>query len=90
VFVRRRKVIFVHGCFWHGHDCRSGRKIPKDNSGYWSTKLEKNRQRDIAHRVQLGAIGWQVLTLWECELANASQLEMRLRSFLETGNSIDG
>src|SRR3984957_8839012 len=67
VFPGRRKVIFVHGCFWHGHtDCRDGH-TPKSNTGYWSPKLEKNIRRDQTNRKALETDGWHVLTIWECE-----------------------
>lgn len=83
VFPGRRKVIFVHGCFWHGHDCKSGRKQPKTNVGYWTKKLERNRQRDQEHERALHTLGWQSLTVWECELKDSDALAARVRQFLE-------
>ena len=67
VFVSRRKVIFVHGCFWYAHGCRYGRP-PKSRLDYWLPKLERNEQRDAEVRTHLEALRWQVLTLWGCEL----------------------
>ena len=81
VFPARRKVIFVHGCFWHQHDCCKGSHLPKSNSDYWTPKLARNKQRDEAHLIALGAAGWDCLVLWECELDKPS-LARSLRSFL--------
>lgn len=82
VFPGRRKAIFVHGCFWHGHDCRRGARAPKDNSAYWSGKIARNRARDAASLAALSAAGWSALTLWECELRDAPALAAKLASFL--------
>lgn len=84
VFGPRRKVIFVHGCFWHLHSCRDGR-IPASRRDYWEPKLQGNVQRDAQHLAALQAAGWQVLTIWECETKDRSALENRLRAFLESG-----
>lgn len=83
VFAGRRKVIFVHGCFWHGHDCRAGTKRPKTNVEYWTAKLHRNRERDISHYQQLVELGWQYLVLWECELKDEQALETKLLAFLK-------
>lgn len=85
-FVGRRKVIFVHGCFWHGHDCRRGSRMPKTNSAYWSAKIIRNRSRDVRTRAVLSEAGWSVLTVWECETKDRAALIRRLVEFLETGN----
>ncbi len=82
VFVGRRKVIFVHGCFWHGHDCKAGTKKPKTNVEYWTAKLQRNRERDLSHYKQLAELGWQCLVLWECELKDEQALETKLLAFL--------
>lgn len=84
VFGPRRKVIFVHGCFWHGHDnpaCREGRS-PRSNQGYWLPKLARNRERDAAHIAALQASGWEVLVIWECETGDIEALKARLTGFL--------
>ena len=85
VFRPRKKVIFVHGCFWHQHPkeaCKDGRQ-PKSNTGYWSQKLARNMERDAANITSLKASGWKVLILWECEvLKGGSKLERRIRQFL--------
>src|SRR5262245_50104956 len=67
VYGGRRKAIFVHGCFWHGHPCKRGARPPTANASYWTAKIARNRARDAASVVALSAQGWSVLTLWECE-----------------------
>jgi DNA mismatch endonuclease (patch repair protein) len=78
----RRLAIFVHGCFWHGHDCRRGARMPKANRAYWEEKITRNRARDVAARAALEGAGWQVVTVWECELRDRATLEARARSWL--------
>lgn len=80
-FIGRRKAIFVHGCFWHGHECARGARAPKANADYWAKKIARNRLRDEAARVALAALGWRALTIWECELKR-DDLEARLRAFV--------
>ena len=72
-FISRRKAIFVHGCFWHGHDCPRGARTPKTNRDYWTMKISKNRIRDEAHRLELKAKGWRSLIIWECELKGTAK-----------------
>jgi DNA mismatch endonuclease (patch repair protein) len=79
----RRLAIFVHGCFWHGHDCARGARVPKANRDYWIGKIARNRARDAAVRGALAAAGWRVETVWECELKDAAALEARARGWLE-------
>jgi DNA mismatch endonuclease (patch repair protein) len=67
-FTRRRTAVFVHGCFWHGHDCARGAREPKTNAEYWRAKIARNRARDKAIGEALAAIGWRAVTVWECEL----------------------
>jgi len=62
----RRMAVFVHGCFWHGHDCARGARKPKANADYWSAKIGRNRARDVAAQAALEADGWRVVTVWEC------------------------
>lgn len=81
VFVAKRKIIFVNGCFWHQHGCKFSH-LPKSNISYWAPKLERNRSRDARHLEELSAAGWQCLVLWECELANSIVLAERIRRFL--------
>lgn len=81
-FIARRKVIFVHGCFWHAHDCKRGARIPKTNADYWQPKLNRNVMRDRQHMIELTERGWKALVIWECELRDDATLSKRLRSFL--------
>lgn len=74
--------IFVHGCFWHGHNCPKGAR-PSTNVEFWNTKLDGNRQRDQKVRAALQREGWAVLTVWECELRSPEALLSRIRGFLE-------
>ena len=64
----RRTVVFVHGCFWHGHDCRRGARAPKANAADWTAKIKRNRQRDAAAVAALRAQNWRVVTVWECDM----------------------
>ncbi len=82
-YVGEKRAIFVHGCFWHGHDCARGARMPKANADYWRSKIERNRARDAANAGKLQAAGWRSLTVWECELKDLDALERRLREFLE-------
>lgn len=82
-FVGRRKIIFVHGCFWHGHDCKGGRRKPKTNQEYWQRKIQRNRLRDAASQKALMKSGWSVLIVWECYLRQPAELAERLRLFME-------
>lgn len=68
--------MFVHGCFWHGHDCRKGR-LPTTNVSYWLPKIENNRERDPRKTRALRDLGWRVFTLWECQLT-PSELSKRI------------
>jgi DNA mismatch endonuclease (patch repair protein) len=85
VFRPRKKVIFVHGCFWHQHPklaCKDGRQ-PKSNKGYWAPKLARNVERDAIHLKALKALGWTVLVLWECDvLKGGPAVERRIKAFL--------
>ncbi|KPP82023.1 MAG: DNA mismatch endonuclease, patch repair protein [Oceanicaulis sp. HLUCCA04] len=84
VFGPRRKLIFVHGCFWHQHDdpvCKIARK-PRSNLDYWEKKLSRNVARDQRNLAALEAVGWSVLTVWECETKHLDTLKARLHQFL--------
>lgn len=86
VFRKRKKVIFVHGCFWHRHDdpgCKLAR-LPKSRLEFWVPKLEANRSRDRANQVELEREGWGCLVIWECELRQRRALETKIRAFLGT------
>lgn len=82
VFPRLRRVIFVHGCFWHRHlDCRFA-YTPKSNTQFWLDKLRSNVRRDDSAQKALKALGWEVLIVWECEVSNPFALTKKLNSFL--------
>jgi DNA mismatch endonuclease (patch repair protein) len=83
VFPARRSVIFVHGCWWHGHDCKRGAREPKTNRDYWNAKLDRNRKRDGDSQQALRGSGWNVLTVWECEIPKTAALRERVLVFLE-------
>ncbi len=85
-FIGRRKAVFVHGCFWHGHTCARGAREPKNNHTYWVNKIARNKARDHAHLETLAACGWQALVIWECELKNLDTVRERLAAFLESGH----
>ena len=78
----KRLAVFVHGCFWHGHDCARGARVPKQNRDYWEAKVGRNRARDAANLEKLEALGWRAHTVWECELKDPAALEARLISLL--------
>ena len=82
VFPRLRKAIFVHGCFWHGHDCLRGARVPLQNRVYWTTKIGKNKARDESVQAALTAAGWKVGVLWECEIRDQELLARQIRKFL--------
>ena len=86
VFPGRRAIIFVHGCFWHGHNCKRGSRVPKTRTEYWRVKIAGNADRDRKAVAALEADGWRVLTIWECELTNQSSLETRISAFLESAS----
>ncbi len=78
VLPRYRTAVFVHGCFWHGHDCRAGR-LPSSNTAFWEAKISRNQSRDAIAEERLRTLGWIPLTVWECELKDRDRLETRLR-----------
>jgi DNA mismatch endonuclease (patch repair protein) len=89
VFSRLRKVIFVHGCFWHRHPdpaCRLAR-MPKSRLDFWSAKLEGNRLRDEKNQSTLLVMGWRFLVIWECEVRDMQNITKKIKSFLEEGTN---
>ena len=83
VFRKRRKAIFVHGCFWHRHDgCRRS-TVPKTRQAFWSDKFDRNKARDARNEEALSAIGWDILVVWECETKDTDALSARLSAFVE-------
>ena len=79
----RKLAFFVHGCFWHGHDCARGSRVPKANRDYWLAKLARNKARDIASVLALETAGWTVETIWECQMKDAQALKARLAARLD-------
>jgi len=84
VLVRHRKIIDVHGCFFHMHTCRYGRVVPATNANFWKVKRLSNAERDRRNLRALKRKGWRVLVVWECETKNSDRLAKRLERFLET------
>src|SRR5208283_2172112 len=84
VFPSKRKVIFVHGCFWHQHrGCIDGR-TPKSNTPYWLPKLANNKERDRKNRSRLARLGWECLVIWDCQTEDGKKLEQQLRALLDS------
>jgi DNA mismatch endonuclease, patch repair protein len=83
VFPSRKKVVLVHGCFWHRHDCLAGRKLPTSKPEYWVPKLARNKVRDADDAARLKELGWSSMTVWECELSRLSEVQARLVRFLK-------
>ena len=90
VFASRRLALFVHGCFWHGHDCARGARIPKANGHYWVTKIERNRKRDAESLRALSDIGWRSCVIWECELRDQEHLRQKFATLLEPSEALKG
>jgi DNA mismatch endonuclease (patch repair protein) len=83
VFVKRKLAIFVHGCFWHGHNCHGHVRQPKSKQSYWIPKIKRNCERDAENIAALNALGWQILIVWECETKHPDSLSLRLADFLK-------
>ena len=84
VLPKYRTVIFVHGCFWHSHSCRDGRR-PSSNTDYWEQKLDRNAKRDARNIRSLRRLGWSCLTVWACKLKNFTSVERRILRALQVG-----
>ncbi|MDP1729721.1 MAG: very short patch repair endonuclease [Devosia sp.] len=87
VFGPLRRIVMVHGCFWHGHTCRRGHR-PKSNNGYWNLKIERNIERDRERMRQLQELGWSTLVVWECETQEPDVLGHRLARFLSGDDAV--
>jgi len=83
VYGKRKLAIFVHGCFWHGHDCARGNRPPRANADYWREKIARNRARDARHLENLAALGWRTLVVYECALKDPVALRATLSAALE-------
>lgn len=83
VFPGRKKVIFIHGCFWHRHECSAGRQLPKTRPEFWNQKLARNVERDREVQEQLRKMGWNVLIIWTCQLKQKDGLVTTIKGFLD-------
>lgn len=82
VLAKYRAAIFVHGCFWHGHDCPRGARTPKTNRAYWTAKIVRNKARDAKNLEALDRLGWRAYIVWECELKDVSAAAKRAARWL--------
>ena len=82
VLSKYNTIIFVHGCFWHGHTCKRG-KLPESNHEFWKQKIEKNIERDKQIIAQLEKDGWTVIIIWQCEIRNKEKCNMRLNELID-------
>ncbi len=82
VFPKYGAVLFVHGCFWHGHDCTRGRRKPKTNAAYWREKIARNVKRDKSKIAALRRLGWRVKISWECDLKDAGRAANKIAGWL--------
>lgn len=84
VFPKLQKVIFVHGCFWHGHNCTRGNRVPVHNREYWIEKIKRNQQRDRTVAALLSKLGWRRKVIWECGLRKPKQVSLAISKFLSS------
>lgn len=82
-FIGRKRAIFLHGCFWHRHDCSSGRRSPKSCAAFWTEKFHRNVMRDAVVAKSLKRAGWKALVVWECELHSPPVIEQKIKRFLD-------
>jgi DNA mismatch endonuclease (patch repair protein) len=87
-FIRKKLAIFVHGCFWHGHDCPAGTNRPKTNVAYWQQKISRNSIRDNTNLQVLSSKGWRTLVVWECETKKTASLTAKLKQFFTQAASL--
>ncbi len=83
VFIGKKKAIFVHGCFWHGHSCKRGARTPKTNRKYWTEKISKNIERDKRNIQKLKEMDWEILIIWECQTRDMEALSEIIEIFLK-------
>lgn len=81
-WIGRKRALFVHGCFWHGHDCARGARVPKENRAYWVAKIARNRARDAANLAALEALGWRAAVIWECDTHDVAHVEAAISDLL--------
>jgi DNA mismatch endonuclease (patch repair protein) len=87
VLSRHKKIIFVHGCFWHIHNCKYGKVKPATNAEFWTNKRLGNAARDKENIKQLKKLGWRVLVVWECQIKRPENIAGKIRKFLEKTKS---
>jgi DNA mismatch endonuclease (patch repair protein) len=90
VFSARRKVVFINGCFWHRHRNCALARLPKSRTEFWTEKLERNKARDDRNVAALRDLGWDVLTVWECEIRDPAAVMRRLEAFLDNSSVAEG
>ena len=88
VLTRLRTVVFVHGCFWHGHKCARGHRLPKANASYWRKKIARNRVRDRANLMALKTDHWKAVVVWECEIKDREKLVRKMQSHLSSDRTL--
>ena len=88
VLPRHKAVIFVHGCFWHCHECRFGRVVPATHREFWAVKRQSNVERDLRNKLALEALGWRVMVVWECQIRELQPLCTQLTAFLQPKDNI--
>jgi DNA mismatch endonuclease (patch repair protein) len=81
VLAKYKTIIFIHGCFWHGHNCKRG-KLPVTNYQFWKEKIEKNIKRDNRNVFDLKEKGWNIIVVWQCEISNKEERECRLMNLI--------
>lgn len=84
VFPGKRKIIFIHGCFWHRHDCKKGKSLPSKNGEFWQKKLSDNKARDQQNINDLQELGWKVFIVWECEIKDINSLSPKLLEYMQS------
>jgi DNA mismatch endonuclease, patch repair protein len=89
VFPRLKRIIFVHGCFWHAHGCRLAR-MPKSRRAYWKNKIERNGSRDLRTLRRLRGMRWRCLVIWECQLSNPEAVSTKIKMFLRSSGALNG
>ena len=88
ILPRHKVVIFVHGCFWHCHECRFGAVKPATRAEFWTAKRQSNVERDLRNNLALEALGWRVMVVWECETKEPQLLFEKLTAFLRSKSNI--
>lgn len=83
VFPKRKKVIFINGCFWHRHTCKKGRSMPATRKKFWQQKFKRTIERDKRNKNELKKLGWKILVIWECQIKNPRKVIAKISNFLK-------